>query len=71
MRNEKTSKAEFLEVEPLGKCKVEHGRCYIVTMADGHLSGCGSTLERAVEALRRNAALSAVATQRDRKAVTK
>ena len=65
MRNEK--KTNLLEVEPLGKVRVEKGRCFIVTMEDGHLSGCGRTLELAIAALRSNVAIGAVAAQRGRK----
>lgn len=65
MRTEK--KNNLMEVEPLGKVKVEKGRCVIVTMEDGHLSGCGKTVGEAVEALRRNVAIGAVAAQRGRK----
>jgi len=58
MRTEK--KKNLVGVESLGTVQVETGRCTIVTMEDGHLSGCGRSFEEAVAALRRNVAVGAV-----------
>ena len=55
--NEK--KDNLVTVDGLGRCKVEKGRCVIVTEQETRLdlSGCGKTFEQAVAALRRNYAL--------------
>jgi len=60
-RNEKKTDTT-VTVEGLGRCKVEKGRCVIVTEQETRLdlSGCGKTFEQAVAALRRNYALGGI-----------
>ena len=58
MRIEK--KNNLREVDGVGRVRVETGRCTIVTMEDGHLSGSGKDFDMALAALRRNIALGGV-----------
>jgi len=59
-KNEK--KDNTVTVEGLGRCKVDIGRCWIVTEQETRLdlSGCGKSFEQAVAALRRNYALGGI-----------